>query len=344
MRTFINSSSVISPQKTFDLSCRSEGWMPYSGNRLTCVEPDYSRLIDPKAIRRMSRIIKMGVAASKQAVDSAGIVIPDAIIVGTAFGCLEDTNQFLSRMVEYKEDMLNPTPFIHSTHNTIASQIAIHFKCYGYNSTYVHRSVSFESALADAALQLADEPEKNVLVGGTDEIIDTSFTIMDRLGFYRDPSQASIASLFEPGSRGTLAGEGAAYFVLSGKKNEKSVAEIKFVETISFAPAGDVADAIKQLLQRSAIQQPDLVIAGFNGDAINDHQTNDILQRIGNSLNTVSYKQYCGDYPTSTAFALWYATEILNGNHISGKSKTENILIYNQTANTHHSFILVSAC
>ena len=157
----------------------------YTGVRLSCVEPNYTELIDPKAIRRMSRIIRMGVAAGKAAVGKAELELPEAIIVGTAFGCLEDTHSFISRMTEYDEDMLNPTPFIHSTHNTNAGQIALHFKCHGYNSTYVHRSVSFESALLDGLMQVEEGAIQNALIGGTDELIDASFTIMGRMGFYR---------------------------------------------------------------------------------------------------------------------------------------------------------------
>jgi 3-oxoacyl-[acyl-carrier-protein] synthase II len=172
MSVYINSSSMISPQKTFDGKITAEGRLLHTGVRLNCVEPNYAELIDPKAIRRMSRIIRMGVAAGTAAVKKAGLAHPDAIIIGTAFGCLEDTHSFISRMTEYGEDMLNPTPFIHSTHNTIAGQIALHFKCHGYNSTYVHRAVSFESVLLDGFMQVEEGSIGNALIGGTDEMID----------------------------------------------------------------------------------------------------------------------------------------------------------------------------
>src|SRR4029079_11207934 len=96
----------------------------YGGNRLSCVEPDYKTIIDIKLIRRMSRIIKMGVAAGIECLNEAGISVPDAITTGTAYGCLEDTGVFLSKMVEQNEELLTPTSFIQSTHNTVGAQIA----------------------------------------------------------------------------------------------------------------------------------------------------------------------------------------------------------------------------
>ncbi len=47
--------------------------------------------------------------------------MPGAIITGTALGCLEDTVTFLTRMIELNEELLPPTAFIQSTHNTVAA-------------------------------------------------------------------------------------------------------------------------------------------------------------------------------------------------------------------------------
>ena len=45
----------------------------YNSIRLSCIEPDYKDFIDPKMIRRMSRIIKMGVAAAIDCLQQAGV-------------------------------------------------------------------------------------------------------------------------------------------------------------------------------------------------------------------------------------------------------------------------------
>ena len=43
-------------------------------------EPDYRTLLDPKLLRRMSRIIRMGAAAALTCLREAGIAMPDAIV------------------------------------------------------------------------------------------------------------------------------------------------------------------------------------------------------------------------------------------------------------------------
>ena len=70
--------------------------MDYAGSKLECVQPDYSQFVDVRQLRRMSRVIKMGVASGTLALREAGITAPDGIITGTGFGCLEDTGIFLS--------------------------------------------------------------------------------------------------------------------------------------------------------------------------------------------------------------------------------------------------------
>ena len=161
---YIRATGNISPQKTFGHQPLVDA-VAYRGNRLACIEPDYKDFIDPKQIRRMSRIIRMGVAAAMECLQEAELKVPDAIITGTAYGCLEDTNSFLSKMVEFNEELLTPTSFIQSTHNTIGAQIGLMLQCNHYNNAFVHRGFSFESALLDGMMLLKENDAANVLVG-----------------------------------------------------------------------------------------------------------------------------------------------------------------------------------
>ena len=72
----------------------------------------------------MSNIIKMGISTSLKALDIAEIQMPGAIIIGTGIGCIYDTAKFLNQLIENEEDLLNPTSFIQSTHNSVAGQLA----------------------------------------------------------------------------------------------------------------------------------------------------------------------------------------------------------------------------
>ncbi len=136
-------------------------------------------------------------------------------------------------MILNKEEFLTPTSFIQSTHNTVSAQIALLLKCHNYNFTFVHRGISFESALLDSLMKINSDQAGNVLLGGADELTSNSFTIMQRLGLWKRKPVNNLR-LLEDKTRGSIAGEGAAFFLLSNQWVEKSYAEIKDVETFIY--------------------------------------------------------------------------------------------------------------
>ena len=127
------------------------------------------KYVKPLEARRMGKIMKSSLLSSLEALEMAHISCPDAIITGTAYGCLENSERLLVQMKEEGEVMLKPTYFMQSTHNTIGSNIAIKTHCHGYNVTYTQESHSLEWALRDARLLLESGKVKNVLVGCHDE-------------------------------------------------------------------------------------------------------------------------------------------------------------------------------
>ena len=347
---YISATGNISPQKTF-------GHQPlvdvveYTGNRLACIEPDYKDFIDPKQIRRMSRIIRMGVAAAMECLQEAGVKVPDAIVTGTAYGCLEDTNSFLSKMVEFKEELLTPTSFIQSTHNTIGAQIGLILQCNNYNNAFVHRGFSFESALLDAMMWLKESPSKILLTGGVDEITDVSLKIQKRFGFFRETSASSM-DLFNFSTNGTLRGEGAFYFALSGKRGKESYSSIDSISTFYNPTREELITGIHEFIQSASVttEELDLVLIGKCGDADLDQTTEEISKQSFGAAPIGLFKHLSGEYPTASAFALWLGARIIQTQQIPPTVLTENIrpvkniLIYNPYFGHYHSLILLRAC
>lgn len=351
---YIRSTGNISPQKTIGRQGFPDELRVHQGNRLVCVEPDYMKVIDPKLIRRMSRIIKMGVAAAMECLENGGTKSPDAIITGTAYGCLEDTEVFLSRLVENKEELLTPTAFIQSTHNTVGAQVALMLKCHNYNNTYVHRGFSFESALLDG-MMLLDEGMNSVLVGGVDEITKSSHTILSRFGLYKNEN-ASSADVFQSKSKGTLAGEGASFFLLNKETSADDLARLDGMKTFYNVQKSGIESEIQAFLteQGISINDIDLIITGKNGDSRSD----DIYDKLETGMfagkDVAYFKNLCGEYPTATAFALWLAATALKQGSLpiyaganfdpTKKKSFKKLLIYNQYMEKHHSLYLLSAC
>jgi 3-oxoacyl-[acyl-carrier-protein] synthase II len=350
MKAYINGMGNISPQKTWGEEMLLAHPLSYANNKLTCVEPDYVSYIDAKQIRRMSRIIKMGVAAASMALREANVIIPDGIVTGTGYGCLDDTGVFLTKLIGNKEEALSPTPFIQSTHNTIGSQIALLLQCQSYNQTYTQRSLSFESALLDCFLQISEKKEKHLLVGGVDETTATSHTILNRFGLFRRQSGNSL-ELFKGGAKGTLNGEGACFFVLSGEKGTNALATIEAVTLLYKPEVADLRKAIDDVISRTKPGTIDLVLSGKSGDQRSDQLIEKLVPELFPAAAIGLFKHLCGEYPVASAFACWLGASMLKKQTIpdivmekrTGNS-LENILIFNQYFGSHYSLILLKAC
>ena len=69
----------------------------------------------------MGRLLKRAVWTSAEALKEAGIAVPEAVVIGTDFGCIENSESFLKALKGLEDAPLRPTHFMQSTHNTIAS-------------------------------------------------------------------------------------------------------------------------------------------------------------------------------------------------------------------------------
>jgi 3-oxoacyl-(acyl-carrier-protein) synthase len=350
---FINGIGLISPQKTAETHEFLTEVMEYTADYLKCIEPGYRSYIDPIQSRRMSRLIKMGITSAKISLAEAGCTMPDAIITGTGLGSVEDTEKILGELSK-DERFLNPTPFIQSTYNTISSQIAIQLKCHNYNSTYVHRTFSFESGLIDGLLQIEEQTAANVLAGAIDEMTMNHLQITRRNGHWK-MEPANNMTLLESGTPGALPGEGAAFFVIGSKQQESTYANLKDVATCinldgSFNPGSFLPGFLGK--NGLSLHDIDVVILGMNGDANYDPVYTRFARDFFPEKPQAWYKHLCGEYHTATGFGLYIASGILKKQvypdilkiNSYNPEKVKNILIYNHFRNVNHSFILVRGC
>lgn len=352
MMAYIKGIGSISPQPGFG-NLAFHASVSYRGGVLHCLEPDYTEWIDPSTIRRMSKIIRIGVAASSLALKDAGIEKPDAIITGTGFGCLEDTGIFLNKLIANKEEALNPTPFIQSTHNTIGSQIALRLRCVGYNQTYSQRGHSFECALQDAMMMLVESHEKNILVGGIDEVTDISADFLKKYGLFSSCDDS--LKIFEHNQPGMIHGEGSSFFLLSNSAIN-AWAQIAGMSMIYKPLSGaEILDALDKLMEDASLSRKDidLVLLGKCGDEHYDSLMNEVSLVFLQDVKHAVFKNLCGEYSTASSFAMWLAAMMLKKSFVPEGILSEvgrldkpikTILIYNQYFNHHHSLILLRAC
>lgn len=306
---------------------------------LTCKEPVYKEIINPMLLRRMSRVIKMGLASALLCLKDAGKEIPDAIITATGLGCVEDSDKFLTSLIENKETMLNPTPFIQSTHNTIGSQIALQLKCYGYNSTYAGRGACFEMALLDSLMLLSENEVKNILVGAYDELTPNLTTILYRLGMFR-------------GVSGGVPGEGASFAFLSSESGPNDYACLKGVSILNEEKS--YLEQIETFLSGYdlALGKVDSFMLGTNDQDFQNRNYKDLLGSVNKESNIAWFKNVNGEYATSSSFAIWLAANCMKNQFIpdtvllrkGNASSINNMLVFNHTMGNQYSVILLSKC
>lgn len=352
---YVNSVSSVSPQHTLNNSVFLDEIVSYDDTILRVIDPDYKAYIPPAASRRMSKGIKMSTVSSKTAMAEAGLDENkiDAIIVGTGLGCIGDSEKFIRDINDNNEQYLTPTRFIQSSHNTVAGQIALGMDCKGHNFTYVHSTISFESALIDAKMQLEENEVEHILVGGVDELAD-HHEYTHRLIKHIKEAAVETMSLLRSGTRGAVFAEGANFFVLSNKNGDSSYAQLIDIVVLNTLSKERISEKISSFLNKNelTVSEIDLIILGNNGDMEFDGYYTELGEGLFKNTPQVYYKHLSGEFHTASAFGFWLGNKILKNQFVPevvrlNDMKTEKfdtILLHNQYRGENHSFVLLRKC
>ncbi len=327
---YINSIKQISAQKAL-----CEEWFEqpifYTENFVKSLDEDYKQYFSANEVRRLGKILKRALLTSRKALEDSEISIPDAIITGTGLGCLENTELFLDRMIHQQEQLLNPTQFMNSTHNTISSLIAIDTGCTNYNSTHTHKGVSFEHALLDGIIRLSNKTDKaSVLVCGHDEMTQTYFNFLQKCGYLGQQGE-------------TFAGETSVAMVLSNKQTETSICKIEAIETF-YGQSSNIPDIFESTVGIDAI------MTGVNGLHNNDRIYSETCTRLFPNIPILQYKNIFGESYTASALGIYAAAQCIKKNTIphhlnygDNNIKTASkIMCYNHFEGKNHAFVLLS--
>jgi hypothetical protein len=315
----------------------SEEWMNrpvyYNESYVRSIDPDYKQYFAANTARRLGKILKRAMLTSRQVREATGITQPDAIITGTGLGCIENTEIFLETLTREGEELLKPTHFMQSTHNTISSLIAIDAHCHGYNSTYAHKTISFECALSDAFMQLKNGWIQTALVGAHDEMTPNYFILLKRIGYLSRPGKG-------------FSGETALSMMLGTQRQEDTLCRLQGTDMLYCPDEKELQQSLTGLLQRT----------GCNLDEIDAVMTGDdeICPVLFPGKKRLQYKHLFGESFTASALGVYAAAVCLHRQHIpvhlftdpenSEQHGVRHILFYNQFENKNHSFILLSAC
>ena len=282
-KIYIKCAEQISLQQPLSQSWMKEPQIQSVPYARSC-DPNFRDWLNPLESRRLGKILKRALVTSMKVMQESGIPSPDAIITGTGLGCIENTEIFLGELSTQGEDVMKPTIFMQSTHNTISSLIAINAKCHGYNSTYSHKSVSFDQALLDAFLQLTLGDISCAMVTGNDELTPTYFEILKRAGYV--------------GREGQVTASEASAAMMLCTQSEGALCQVEDVQLL-----------YNQMPDLSG-KEYDAVLLGVNGTAENDSVYEKILEGV--SAKRLKYKHIFGECYTVSALGVYAAAHILN--------------------------------
>lgn len=303
----------------------------------------------------MSRILKMAIYAGRHCLEKGGVRRPDGIITGTGKGNLTDTERFLKNALEFRETALNPTPFILSTYNAVGGALALSTGTTTYNQTFVHGGSSLESALQDAQMRLQQaRSRQTILLGSFDEITEDYYSIREKLQYWKKAYDPAAALWSQKQVTGTLAGEAATFFLVDNQP-EKALLKVSSVRSRYGSEPEAIGRELRHFLSSAGIKlsEVDLLMLGMNGDAGDDLYYEKALELFPSGLPVLNFKHLCGEYETSSGFALWLLHTLQAQDFPEncpvwwrkpgGKPSFRNVLLYNHCRGYDHNFLMLSA-
>lgn len=303
------------------------------------IDPNFKEFVSPIEARRMGLLLKRAVATSMRVMNESGVGQPDAIITGTGLGCIENTELFLNALTFEGENMLKPTYFMQSTHNTISSLLAIRTKSHGYNVTYAHKGISFDSALYDAFLQMRLNKISTALVGSHDEMTPSYFKLLEKAGYVG-------------GDMDGVCGEVSMAAMLNTSP-DNAMCALHSMRMLYKPSVEKLQTIIGKMLAEANLNIGDIdgVITGVSGHKENDAVYGEYVDVLFPGVPKLKFKHLFGECYSSSALAFYAAAHCLKQSRIpehmvyGGSAlknrEPKNLLIFNQQENKNFSIILL---
>ena len=252
--------------------------------------------LPPRTVRRLKRLPKLALALATHACRTmAAGRRPVAVSLGTAWGALSETHDFLRRLFETRQQFPSPTDFIGSVHNAPAGQIAMLLGAKGANVTTSGGDASFEQALLAADLLTHPGADPILLLGA-------------------DEAQPVLAPLLDGSVRasGALADGGGALVLERGSSHGgPTVALLAY----RFGPYPDrMAGLVERLGGADGVGRDyGAILAGLPADGRSQagEQLADFLSQSRFDGPVIDYRRIIGQFGAASAVAVVLAVQMV---------------------------------
>jgi 3-oxoacyl-(acyl-carrier-protein) synthase len=239
-----------------------------------------------------------------------------------------------------------------STHNTISSLVAIQTKNHGYNVTYAHKGISFDSALQDAWWQLQLGKIDTALVGGHDEMTETFYHILKKGGVMGQDEE--------------ICGESAVSVVLGSAprvlrqaqepaQGPQPLCKLTGFEMLHQPTTNVVKDTVTKMLQSAgkSLADVDYILTGISGNHDSDKAYHEETKTLFGDRPLLRYKHLFGESFTASGLGFYVAAQCLKAGRVPASlfvnkdeacnKQPKCILIYNRSDGKNVSLTLLEA-
>jgi 3-oxoacyl-(acyl-carrier-protein) synthase len=267
--------------------------------------------------RRIDRVSLFALAACRLALADAGVgsLVPDetGVALGSAFGNLGETTDFLDRLIDRGAG--NPLVFPNMVMNASLSYVTIELGVTGPTAMFSELDLSGETAIGWGVDAVAYGEVECCLAGATDELAAALHQVLAETGAVG----SGIARPLDPAAGGPAAGEGAAVLFLeplaaAEARGARVYATIEAPPgfTLAASPHGWPRDA--EALARAlapVLADADLVVAAARGTPALDRVEAEGLRRAlgGRPAAVTAVRGAVGDF--GAAGALGVAAAVL---------------------------------
>jgi 3-oxoacyl-[acyl-carrier-protein] synthase II len=181
---------------------------------------DPSQFMSPEVYRRMSRISRMAVASSVEALKDSGLILDTidreriAVIMGTSYGSSSHVEDFYISLLKDGPRGAQPFLFPETVPNAPASHIAMFHGITGPNTTFCQNEISAENAILYAQNLLLQNQVDLALVGGADELSAIQYSCYDAVGALNKIKVENHEPVNPKLGGGLILGEGAGILVM----------------------------------------------------------------------------------------------------------------------------------
>jgi 3-oxoacyl-[acyl-carrier-protein] synthase II len=208
---------------------------------------DAGEFMDKKAARRMELFSQYAVAASKQAIDDAGLdmAVEDPYRVGCAIGSgigsLQAMEREHERLIEKGPSKVGPLFVPLMISNMAAGNVSIAFNLKGKSINVVTACATGTNSIGEAYRTIQYGDADVMVAGGTESAITpigiAGFTSLTALSSCDDPARCSIP--FDKDRSGFVMGEGAGVVILEELEHAKKRGAKIYAEVVGYGCTSD---------------------------------------------------------------------------------------------------------